>query len=119
MRDVVVEAGDPDVAVVITHAGDEVREHCARIGRPVAVVPAVQSSCGTINGELHARRATYTKEQLLPAALMLGPVAQQKHVTRQQLAIALQDREQMRGAGFLLALEKKFDVYRWLAPARM
>ena len=41
-RDAVIEVRDQHVAALVFHAGQQLRQHHRRIGRPVAVVAAVQ-----------------------------------------------------------------------------
>ena len=49
-RDAVVEVRDQHMAGLVLHAGEQLRQHHGRIGRPVSVMPAMQFAVRTVHG---------------------------------------------------------------------
>ena len=108
--DAVVEVVDQDAAVVVLHGGQQARQHHRGIRRPVAVVAAVQFVTGAVERDVDARDAARAEDDLLAAALVDGPVADQPDVARQQVLVLLEDVREVRRAGLFLAFEDEFEV---------
>jgi len=74
-RDVVVVAVDENLAARVAHAVDQMRERDDRIGRPVAVVTAVQRPRRTIDRNLEVRHSACGRSKAHVTALMDRAVA--------------------------------------------
>ena len=109
---VVVEAGDQDAALVVAQAGDELCQLHRGIGRPVAVVAAVEGSGRTVQRDLHVGHAAHAEDDLRPAGLVHRPVAEEPGVGAEARLLALEHRAQMGRARLLLALEEDLEVHR-------
>ena len=111
-RHVVVEAGDLHAAVHIAHTGNEVRHRHAGVGRPVAVVSAVQGAVGTVEGHVHAHHAAHAKHQLRRPAHVGGTIEEQPRVGGERRLVRLEQVAQVRRAGFFLAFQEELHVHR-------
>ena len=79
-RDAVIEVRDQHVAALVFHAGEQLRQHHRRVGSPVAVVAAVQSAVGAVDGDREVGDAARAEDDRLPAALVDRAVADEPDV---------------------------------------
>ena len=109
-RVVVVEPPHEHASIGVPHGREELGEEPTGDGCPIAVVPAVQSVCGSVDGDFEPRDTARTKREERSAALMHGAVEQPDiHVT-QSIAVRPQISSQMGRAGFFFPLEEEHDV---------
>ena len=94
--DAVVEVVDQHAPVVVLHGRQQARQRHRGVGRPVAVVAAVQFVAGPVESDLDAGDAARAEHDLLAAALMHGPIANQPDIAGQQLFVFGNDLRQMR-----------------------
>src|SRR5579884_330205 len=108
--DAVVEVRDGSAAVVIPHAGEQAGEHERGVGRPVAVVAAVQLVAGAVDREIERDNTARAEDDLGAAALVHRTVADQPDVAGQQVLVRGNDLGQVRRAGLLFTLEEEFQI---------
>ena len=114
--DVVVEAGDLDAPIHVAQRGDEMCELHRGVGRPVAVVPAVQRTRGAEEGHLEVGDAARAEVDLHAPGLVHRAVAQEPGVPGDLVAIVPQEALEVRRARLLLAFQEERDVHRRGAP---
>ena len=84
-RHVVVEARDRDAARVVLHAREEARQAHRRIGRPVAVVAAVQIAARAEHGDGEAGAAAHAVIHRRPPARMARAIQRDREVGLQRV----------------------------------
>ncbi len=95
---------------------DQVRQHHRRVGRPVAVVAAVQGSHRAVEGELQARHPAGAEVDLHPPGGMDRAVAEDPGVGSEQIRVLAQDLREVGRALLLLALQEELEVNRGWTP---
>ena len=88
--DIVVKAGDRDAAILVLHRGEKAGKHHRRIGRPIAVMAAVQRPHRAIDGKLEIDVAAHAERDLGRAGLVGGAVDDDPAVGAEQRAVAAQ-----------------------------
>lgn len=110
-HDAVVEVGDEDVAVGVLHAGEELGELHGGVGSPVAVVAAVESVMGAVDGDGEVGVAASAEGDGLRSGLIDGAIADQPDfVALDEVAVGVEDGFKVRGAGFFLAFPDEANV---------
>ncbi len=112
LRHVVVEAGDGGAPVRVFHRCEQLDEIERGVGRPVAVVAAVQRELRTEGRELKHEVATRAEGQRRLAARVQRAVENQHQVGPVLLAVAAHRGRQARRSGFLFAVEDDLHVRR-------
>src|SRR5579859_2582800 len=102
---VVVKARDEHVAVRVLHCGQQFREAHRGIGRPVAVVSAVQRMERAENGDAHGNYAAISEKDERSAALIDGPVGSDEQIASEKIFVCGNRGGEMRRAVFFLAFE--------------
>ena len=106
-NDAVVEVRDEDVAVGVFHAGEELDEHECGVGRPVAIVAAVEGAVGAVDGDLEVGVAACAEDEVLAAGLIDGAIADEPDVAVDEVAVGHEDLFEMGGAGLFFPSQTK------------
>ena len=103
---------DQDLTIRGAHAGQQMHQHHDRVWRPVPIMPAVQLAQRPIDGDICPGYSAHPKTDQLPAGLVHRPIAEQPEIGLQQVRVPPNHVRKMRRAGFLLAIEKEFEIDR-------
>ena len=106
----VVEVRNEDVAIFILHAGEELGEHHGGVGRPVAVVSAVEAVMGPVEGDGDMGVAARAEDDGLRAGLVDGAVADEEDVAVDEVGVGGENLLEVGGAGFFFSFPHKADV---------
>ena len=103
---------DEDAAVVIFHASEKLGEHHGGVGRPVAVVSAVEAVMRAVEGEGDGemRVAARAEDDGLRAGLVDGAIADEEDVAVDGVGVGLENLFEVWGAGFLFSFPNETDV---------
>src|SRR5262245_60137673 len=101
---------DQHAALIVFHAGEQLRHHHRRIWRPVAVVATVQLAMRSIDGDLQVSIAARSEDDRLLPALIDRSIADQPHITSYEVAIGFEDLFEMRGSGLFFPFPDKADI---------
>ena len=93
---IIVEVSNPDPAIVVPHAGDEVGNQSTRIRCPVSIMSAVQWTSRSVKGDIESRHAADAQLYLLPATLMIRPVTEDPGICAQYVSMPFQHVLEMR-----------------------
>ena len=104
--DAVVKAGDLNGAVGVMQAGKDAGQDVDGVLRQTAIHAGMQVAAGGAEGQLLAQQPAQHGDDGRGAALKQAGVADQRDLGLQFGGIGLQERDQGRRAGFLLALQK-------------
>ena len=116
---VVVETGDRDAALIVLHRGEQPRELEGRVGRPVAVVAAVEIAPGAEHGQLRRQDATGAEEERRPAAQVPRTVHHDHEIAVHVGRVRLQRLLEHGRPRLLVAFEDEPERWRrWAGPRR-
>jgi hypothetical protein len=101
---IIVVAGNLYPSVVVAHAGNHVGNHGARVGRPVAIVTAVQCARWPVDGELETSHTALSEGELLPSALVHRSIAEEPGIAGKRAGVRLEDLAQVPRSRLLLAM---------------
>ena len=113
---VVVEVGNGDGAILGAHRREHLDQHGGRVGRPVAVVPAVERSGGAVHGDVHPQDPAHPEHNLGGPGLVDWPVQEKPAVGSQPILVGGQDLRHVVRAALFLAIQEHLQVDGGLSP---
>jgi len=109
-RDAVVEVRNQHVSRLVFHACQQLGKHHRRIRSPVAIVAAVQAVMRAVERDFEMSIAARAEDHCLLSALIHRPIADQKNVAVNEVAIRSKDLFQMRRSCLFFALPNEADI---------
>ena len=106
----VVEAGNPDMSLVVFHRREQPRKLERRVRRPVAVMSAVELGPRAVDRHRERGDAACAEDDRLLACLVHGTIADQPEVRGKEILVGRDRLLQVRRPHFLFALECKSHV---------
>ncbi len=109
-RDAVIEVRNQHMTVRVLHAGEQLRQHHRRIGRPVAVVAAVQFAVRPVERDGEMRHAARAEDHALASALVNRAIADEPDVSAEFAAILLEHGAEVCRTRFLFAFPDETQI---------
>src|SRR5215469_10033757 len=97
-------------AVLILHTGEQLHQHHCRVRRPIAIVPAMQSTDGTENRDLQLCIPARSEDNCLLAALVYWSITNKPHIAMNEIPVGIQNGFQMWRARFFFPLPDEADI---------
>ena len=109
-RDAVIEVRNQHMTVRILHAGEQLRQHHRRIGRPVPVVAAMQFAVRPVERDGEMGHAACAEDHALASALVNRAIADEPDVSAEFAAILLEHGAEVCRTGFLFAFPDETQI---------
>ena len=98
------------MTVRVLHAGEQLRQHHRRIGRPIPIVAAVQFAVGPVESDGEMGHAARAEDHALASALVDRAIADEPDVSAEFVAILLEHGAEVCRTRFLFAFPDETQI---------